>query len=299
MRFVLGSQGRRLSGVLALVGGCLMLWASVAAAEPPANDKFEDAEAVGPALPVLVPGSNVEATKESSGEPYDVFAAGQSVWYSWRASSEEVVTVDTCNSEFATRLTVFTGATLSSLTEVARDTNVDGRYCPDGAGATLQAAAGTIYSIMIDGSAFSFPGGSAPVVQGSFELKLERFRPAESDPSTPAESASQETSRPPADTTPPQTKLRKRVLKRRPAIFVFHLDSNESGSTFRCNLDKRRYAKCRSPKRFKHLKPGRHKLKVFAVDAAGNRDRSPAVAHFRVKRPKHRHKRRSPSSQRS
>jgi hypothetical protein len=254
----------------------------------PANDKFEDAQVLGPALPVLVPGSNVEATKEASEEPYDAFAAGHSVWYRWTAPVEAKVTIDTCNSEFATRLTVFTGLTLGSLVEVARDTNVDGRYCPDGAGATFDATAGMTYSIMIDGYAFSFPGGPAPVTHGSFELKLDHFRSPASDASTPsAGSAPEEISQPPADTKAPRTTLRKRFLKRK-GIWLFHLRSNERRVSFRCKLDKRRYKRCPAVLRLRHLKPGRHTLRAFAVDAAGNRDRSPAVAHFRVKRRGHR-----------
>jgi len=286
MRFVRGNWRVRLACAGALVACWLLVVAPAALAAPPANDKFEDAQVLGPGLPVLVPGSNLEATDEGSEDPYDAFAAGHSVWYRWTAPGDEKVTVDTCDSEFATRLTVLTGATLSSLTEVARDTNVDGRYCPDGAGAALQAAAGTTYSIMIDGSAFSFPGGPAPVTQGSFELKLDRFRRSESDPSTPVESAPQETSQPPVDTKPPRTKVRKRFLKRK-GIWLFRFRSNERGSTFRCRLDKRRFRRCRSVVRLRHLRRGRHTLRVFAVDAAGNRDRSPAVVHFWVKGQKH------------
>lgn len=297
MQVVQGSWGRKLVCVLALVGGCLLLGAPAAMGAPPVNDKFEDAEVLGPGLPVLALGSNLEATDEGGEDPYDVFTAGHSVWFRWTAPSDEKVTVDTCNSEFTTSLTVFTGATLGSLAEVARDSNVDGRYCPDAAGATLEAAAGTTYSIMIDGYALSFPGGSAPVVQGSFELKLDRFRPAESEASTPAESTPQETSQPPEDTKPPNTRIVRRVLKRRPPIFVFRFRSNERGSTFRCKLDKQKYRRCGKVKRFRCLRGRRHVLHVVAVDPSGNRDRSPAVTRFKPKckpdpRPRRKHRQR-------
>ncbi len=158
--------------VLTLAVASLLLLASAASADPPANDKFEDAQVLGPGLPILVPGSNVEATKESSGEPYEVFAAGNSVWFSWTAPSDEVVSIDTCNSEFATLLTVFSGSGLGALTEVGYDSNIDGRYCPDAAGVTFRAVSGTTYSILVDGDAFSFPEGPPPITQGSFELRI-------------------------------------------------------------------------------------------------------------------------------
>lgn len=282
-----------------LIAAMFLLAAAPAALAAPANDRVEDAQVVGPALPVLVSGSNEEATAEGSEDPDDPFAAGHSVWYRWIAPGDEKATIDTCNSEFATRLTVFTGSTLGSLVEVARDTNVDGRYCPDGAGATVQTTAGTTYTIMIDGYAFSFPGSPAPVTEGSFELKLDHYRPPESDISTPpAELAPEESSQPPADTTPPRTAVRKHFLKRK-RIWLFRLTANELGSTFRCKLDKRRYRRCKPPLRLRHLKPGRHVLRVFAVDTAGNRDRSPAVAHFRVRHLRHGYGKRNHGSNRA
>ncbi len=96
----------------------------------------------------------------------------------------------------------------------------------------------------------------------------------------------------PPDTTPPDTTISKRVLKRRPPIFVFHFQSTEPGSTFRCKLDRHPFASCPSSKRFGHLKPGRHKLEVAAVDAAANKDPTPAVAHFKFPTPLHKHRKR-------
>ena len=415
-------------GAAVLAAFALFVSTSAASAAP-ANDKFEDAQVLGPALPVLVPGSNVEATKEASGEPYGGFAAGHSVWYSWTAPSEEVVTVDNCNSDFAAVLTVFSGSALNSLVEVGGGGNRDEHDCSPTSGVTFRATSGTTYSILVDGSAFSFPWSRPPVTEGSFELKIDQLPPPPNDDfdhptriegrvndepdggrsyyasaqgynwdatkeagepnhggdmggasvwfewtapeSGPAElgecgsfdsrlglyigesvdaltpvptvsvpapcfinfvatagttyqiavdgrfdaetgyawmggigihatmrlpsnpSAGEAPQSPPADTTPPRTKLFKRFLKRK-GIWLFRFRSNEPGSTFRCKLDKRRFRRCHSPLRLRHLKPGRHTLRVFAVDAAGNRDRSPAVAHFRAKRPRHRHGRHSP-----
>lgn len=92
------------------------------------------------------------------------------------------------------------------------------------------------------------------------------------------------------ESLPPDTKIFKSVLRRRPPIFVFHFQSTEPGSTFRCKLDRHPFATCPSSQRFGHLKPGRHKLEVAAVDAAGNEDPTPAVARFKVPTPLHKHR---------
>jgi hypothetical protein len=87
----------------------------------------------------------------------------------------------------------------------------------------------------------------------------------------------------PADVAPPQTKITKgpkAKSKSRQAKFRF--SSTEAGSTFQCKLDKKPFRSCRSPKKYKRLKPGRHVFKVRATDAAGNTDPTPAVKRFTV-----------------
>jgi hypothetical protein len=64
---------------------------------------------------------------------------------------------------------------------------------------------------------------------------------------------------------------------------VFAFASNEAGSRFRCKLDRLPFRPCRSPRAY-FATPGRHKFAVFALDAAGNRDRTPARFEFRVLR---------------
>jgi Ca2+-binding RTX toxin-like protein len=90
----------------------------------------------------------------------------------------------------------------------------------------------------------------------------------------------------PVDRTAPRTKLLRppakliRVAPGHAATVVFRFAASER-STFECKLDARPYRRCRSPLRAR-LKLGAHVLRVFAVDAAGNRDRSPALARVRV-----------------
>lgn len=85
------------------------------------------------------------------------------------------------------------------------------------------------------------------------------------------------------DTTPPQTTISRGPGKRLGGgIAKFGLRSSEGASTFVCKLDKRKAAGCRSPKTYKHLKPGKHLLKAWATDAAGNKDPTPAKRRFKV-----------------
>jgi hypothetical protein len=64
----------------------------------------------------------------------------------------------------------------------------------------------------------------------------------------------------------------------------FRFASNEPGSSFLCKLDRKRFRACSSPVTFT-VRPGRHVLRVKAVDPAGNADATPAVYRWRVKSP--------------
>jgi hypothetical protein len=62
----------------------------------------------------------------------------------------------------------------------------------------------------------------------------------------------------------------------------FGFSSTVAGATFKCKLDKGRFASCSSPKTYK-VKPGRHMFSVEAV-SGGVTDPSPATFSFRVKK---------------
>ncbi|HKG26100.1 MAG TPA: S8 family serine peptidase, partial [Thermomicrobiales bacterium] len=99
-----------------------------------------------------------------------------------------------------------------------------------------------------------------------------------------------------ADTTPatrsfavesdaPETGIRKgpkKRTKKRKATFAFSAD--EPGSTFECKLDRKPFAPCRSPRKVKKLKAGKHKFLVRATDAVGNVDPTPAKKRWTVQR---------------
>jgi hypothetical protein len=73
------------------------------------------------------------------------------------------------------------------------------------------------------------------------------------------------------------------LTPRRRGRVVFRFGSDELGARFICRLDGRRWRFCRH-RVVMRLGPGRHVLRVRAVDAAGNVSRFPAVHRFRVRR---------------
>jgi hypothetical protein len=85
------------------------------------------------------------------------------------------------------------------------------------------------------------------------------------------------------DVTPPETTISAgpgKKLAQGKARFSFR--SSEDGSTFTCKLDGKRPVGCTSPKRYSGLTPGKHVLKVWATDRAGNKDPTPAKRRFTV-----------------
>ena len=88
------------------------------------------------------------------------------------------------------------------------------------------------------------------------------------------------------DRTPPVTRLRRHprapllAAGRRRVAFAFA--ASEPGARFRCRLDRQAFRPCSSPRTYL-VPPGRHAFRVVAIDAAGNRDPSPALFDFRVR----------------
>jgi hypothetical protein len=82
------------------------------------------------------------------------------------------------------------------------------------------------------------------------------------------------------DTKPPQTIIKKMKINGDDVKFRFK--SNEKGATFQCRLDRRKFKPCRSPRTYKNLADGKHRFRVRAIDAAGNRDATPAKRKLRI-----------------
>jgi Ca2+-binding RTX toxin-like protein len=93
---------------------------------------------------------------------------------------------------------------------------------------------------------------------------------------------------PPVDRKPPRTKITKRPARllltgAHPRRVVFRFSSSERGSSFRCKLDAKPYRACASPRAYT-VGRGHHAVRIYAIDAAGNRDLSPALFRFQVRR---------------
>lgn len=89
----------------------------------------------------------------------------------------------------------------------------------------------------------------------------------------------------PADTTAPETIRRGGPGSRlRRGIATFRFGASERGVRFQCRLDGGRARTCTSPLTLRRLRAGRHVLRVRAIDAAGNADRTPLVLRFAVPR---------------
>lgn len=85
---------------------------------------------------------------------------------------------------------------------------------------------------------------------------------------------------PPPDADPPDGEIRKVKVKGDDAKVTFR--SDEPGSKFECKLDKKQFKPCTSPKTYRNLKDGKHKVLVSATDAAGNEDPRPDKAKFEI-----------------
>jgi hypothetical protein len=88
----------------------------------------------------------------------------------------------------------------------------------------------------------------------------------------------------PADTTAPDTIIKRKPTHTGPKHSHFAFRSSESGSTFRCSLDGARFRDCKSPKDYRNLDKGKHVFRVRATDPAGNTDATPARLRFRIGR---------------
>jgi hypothetical protein len=85
-------------------------------------------------------------------------------------------------------------------------------------------------------------------------------------------------------TDPPNTKIKrgpKGKTEDRTPKFRFRADEK---STFECKLDRKRWRRCESPRKFRRLSLGRHKFKVRAIDLAGNVEFKPAKRRFKIVR---------------
>jgi hypothetical protein len=243
----------------------------------PANDEFENAtkivgdvsEEPGGDRMFLANarGFNWTASTEH-GEPREG-VTGASVWYSFTAPEDSTYKFShpCCQAAFALDLDIYSGDAVDELTTLAVD-----EQSPE-----LELTAGSTVRIRISGP---IEEGSEQPEVANFDFNVSAIL-ARRDTETP--NPFESWSPPPSavDITPPRTTIKKTVLKRQPPVFVFKFGSDEQGSSFRCSLDGGKFKPCGSAKRFARQAPGPHKLRVVAVDPAGNVDPTPAIGRFR------------------
>ena len=254
---------------------------------PPANDDFAAAEPVGGTVYEEPDGTrfyfsntfgyNWNADKETGEPKHAGDSGGSSVWYSWTAPESGLARVSVCCS-LAELLGVYAGDTLATLSGVR-----------SGKGSVeVPVFAGTTYRIAVDSEFSFFLGGT---FDGSFDLKVAmNLAPGPGLPSADPAGPPPPSPPPARDTTAPKTSIFKTSVRSKARAASFFFRSGEPGSSFRCKLDKRKATACTSPKAYSGLAPGAHHFKVYAVDAAGNADPTPATAGFAIAPPQHRHR---------
>jgi hypothetical protein len=221
-------------------------------AQPPANDNFAAATVLSGSS-ARATGDNLDATAQAGEPAHAGIGPYFSVWYAWTAPGSGPVTIDTCGSDFDTVLAVYTGNAVNALSPVASNNNSPS--CPPRSLVTFTASAGTTYRIAVDGD----------YDVGDIDLRLNQQQQVLAQ-----------------DRTPPQSKIRKVIVDSQHGKATVKFGSSEPGGSFRCKLDGKPFRPCHSPKTYRHLHVGRHKVKIEARDAAGNLDTSPAVKTFKI-----------------
>jgi len=111
-----------------------------------ANDDFSNANIIS-GLPLSSSGANFNATKEVGEPNHGDNTGGKSVWWSWTASVDGNISIDTYDSNFDTTLGVYTGNSVDSLNLIR--TNDDRRGVKSSV--VITVSSGTTYYIAVDG----------------------------------------------------------------------------------------------------------------------------------------------------
>ena len=72
--------------------------------------------------------------------------------------------------------------------------------------------------------------------------------------------------------------------RERKAQVFFSGSASDPPLSFVCKLDRKPESSCASPKTYRRLTPGRHTVRVTAVDGAGDKDLTPARKSFRIRK---------------
>ncbi len=130
------------------------------------NNEFASAQNVS-GRSWSIKGDNRVATRETGEPRIRNNTGGRSVWYRWTAPATRRYHIATYSSDFNTMLGIYTGTSITALTEVAAvTTGGDSNYTTSSAATNLNATAGTIYYIVVDSEASS----TGAVTVGDFIL---------------------------------------------------------------------------------------------------------------------------------
>ena len=142
---------------------------------------------------------------------------------------------------------------------------------------------GATFECSFDGAAFAActsPASNSGLADGEHSFEVRATDAVGNTDPTPARRVLRIETPTPRDTDAPETTVRKPKVKGDDVTVKFR--SDEPGSTFACKLDKKPFKPCKSPKTYRNLKDGKHKVLVRATDAAGNVDSTPAKQKFEV-----------------
>src|SRR5207248_1414276 len=118
------SRGKTIRGIgIGVVIGWLAL-AIVRTQAQPANDAFAACTSLAGNSGTWLD-TNVDATKEPGEPAHGGDSGGKSVWYCWTAPTGAAITIDTIGSSFDTLLAVYSGDTVTSLSLIAGNDDID------------------------------------------------------------------------------------------------------------------------------------------------------------------------------
>jgi len=86
---------------------------------------------------------------------------------------------------------------------------------------------------------------------------------------------------PPSGVIHPATKIAGVHVHGKTVIVIF--SGSKGGLSFKCKLDKGKFRPCTSPKKYRHLKVGKHTVQVEAIDPSGLADLTPAHKKFKIR----------------
>ncbi len=248
----------------------------IEATAPPANDDLADAAVLSgrieeePGAPPWYFGSatgyNWGATKQLDEPDHAGDPGGASVWYRWTAPATGLARFSAQGNWFKTLISVYEGDSLASLSPLASGEFLGIDDVP--------VIAGQTYWIAVDGKRDSVSGEASTAQFWLYAIMNDLQLPTE-EPTPPPPVL------PLADTTPPETRVSRLYLMRKPpAFFALRIRSSEPDSAFRCRFDRRPFRACGRTQGVRSLDPGRHRFEAVAIDAAGNADPTPAVVRF-------------------